>query len=46
MKEIKELLDQIDDHTLSDISETRRRLVQFLRDEVYSDKKGGGNSHA
>lgn len=45
MKEIKELLDQIDDQSLQSVSETRRRLIQFLKG-IYSDKMGDGNPHA
>ncbi len=38
MKEIEELLSQIDESTLRDISEPRKQLIHFLRD-VYSNKK-------
>lgn len=40
MKEIEELLSEIDDITLKDISESKKKLVQFLR-EIYSNSKGG-----
>lgn len=40
MTEIEELLSEIDDSTLKDISEPRKKLVQFLR-EIHSNTKGG-----
>ncbi len=45
MKEIKELLDQIDDQTLQNVSENKKRLIKFLK-EVYCNKIGDGNPHA
>jgi len=45
MKEIEELLFQIDDQTLQNVSEARRRLIQFLK-KVYSDKMGDGKINA
>lgn len=40
MKEIEELLSEIDDSVLKDISEPKKKLLQFLK-EIYSNGKGG-----
>lgn len=45
MKEIEELLSEIDDSTLKDISKPKKKLVQFLK-EIYSNKMGDGKPHA
>ncbi len=46
MKEIEELLSQIDDKMLENISEPRRKLVQFLKDAYSNNKNGNRDQHA
>ena len=46
MKEIEELLFQIDDKMLENVSEPRKKLVQFLKDVYSNKKKGNRNLHA
>ncbi len=46
MKEIKELLAQIDEKTLEGVSEPRKKLVQFLKDIYYNNKNGNRDQHA
>ena len=46
MKEIEELLFQIDDKMLENVSEPRKKLVQFLKDVYSNNKKGNRNLHA
>lgn len=46
MKEIEELLAQINNSTLENVSEPRRKLVQFLKDVYSNNKNGNRDLHA
>ncbi len=45
MKEIEELLSQIDERMLENISEPKRKLIQFLKDAYSNNKKGNSDQH-
>ena len=46
MKEIEELLVQINGKTLENLPEPRKRLVQFLKEVYSNNKKGNRDLHA